>query len=78
MIVNMHEAKTNLSKLITLLEEGQEIIIAKAGNPVAKLVSYTKKPKRVPNILKDKIIIKDDFEASNKEIERLFEDSINE
>ena len=78
MIVNMHEAKTNLSKLIALLEEGQEIIIAKAGNPIAKLVSYTKKPKRVPNRLKDKIIIKDDFEASNQEIEKLFEDSVNE
>ena len=36
----MHEAKTNLSKLIMLLEKGEDIIIAKAGNPVAKLVSY--------------------------------------
>ena len=36
MTVNMHEAKTNLSKLIAFLEKGEEIIIAKAGNPVAK------------------------------------------
>ena len=37
----MHEAKTNLSKLIILLDKGEEIVIAKAGNPVAKLVSYS-------------------------------------
>ena len=40
MTVNMHEAKTNLSKLIMLLEKGEDIVIAKAGNPVAKLVAY--------------------------------------
>ena len=40
MTVNMHEAKTNLSKLIMLLEKGEDIVIAKAGNPVARLVAY--------------------------------------
>jgi len=40
MTVNMHEAKTNLSKLIMLLEKGEDIVIAKAGTPVAKLVAY--------------------------------------
>ncbi len=52
MTVNMHEAKTNLSKLIMLLEKGEDIIIAKAGNPIAKLVSYTKRPQRVPKSTK--------------------------
>ena len=45
MTVNMHEAKTNLSKLIMLLEKGEDIVIAKAGNPVAKLVAYVAEPK---------------------------------
>ena len=74
MTVNMHEAKTNLSKLIILLDKGEEIVIAKAGNPVAKLVSYTpEKKRRTPNLLKDKIIFYEDFDSSNDEITTLFE-----
>ncbi len=74
MTVNMHEAKTNLSKLITLLDKGEEIVIAKAGNPVAKLVSYIpEKKKRTPNLLKDKILFYEDFDSSNDEITTLFE-----
>jgi len=77
MTVNMHEAKTNLSKLITLLDKGEEIVIAKAGNPVAKLVSYTPdKKKRSPNLLKDKIVFYEDFDSSNDEITTLFEDGL--
>lgn len=37
MTVNMHEAKTNLSKLIRLVEEGDEVVIARDGKPVARL-----------------------------------------
>jgi prevent-host-death family protein len=36
MIVNIHEAKTNLSKLIARFQEGEEIIVAKSGKPVLK------------------------------------------
>jgi len=50
MTVTIHEAKTNLSKLIAFLEKGEEVIIAKAGNPVAKLVSYIPSKKREPQI----------------------------
>ena len=74
MTVNMHEAKTNLSRLIALLDKGEEIVIAKAGNPVAKLVSYTpEKKKRTPNLLKDKILFYEDFDSSNDKITTLFE-----
>jgi len=74
MTVNIHEAKTNLSKLIAYLEKGEEVIIAKAGNPVAKLVSYTpKKKKRTPNLLKGKIEFLDDFDSADDEIISLFE-----
>ncbi len=76
MIVNMHEAKTNLSKLITFLEKGEDIIIAKAGNPIAKLIAYEQKPQRVPNRLKGKVTFKENFDSSNDEIKALFEGEI--
>ena len=78
MTVNIHEAKTNLSKLIAFLEkEEEEIIIAKAGSPVAKLVSYIpSKKKRIPNLLKGQVIFYEDFNSSNDEITMLFESGL--
>ncbi len=73
MVVNIHHAKTNLSKLIALLEKGEEVIIARAGTPVAKLVSYVPKSSRTPNTLKGKIVFRDDFDSADEEIEALFE-----
>ena len=74
MTVNMHEAKTNLSKLIAFLDKGEEIIIAKAGNPVAKLVSYVpSKKRRIPNLLKGQVVFYEDFSGSDDEITMLFE-----
>ena len=46
MIVNVHEAKTALSKLLARAEAGEEVIIARAGKPVARLVPVTPAPKR--------------------------------
>jgi prevent-host-death family protein len=62
--VNIHQAKTNLSRLIEEVSNGAEIVIAKAGKPVAKLVPLTA-PKRVRKLgtLKGKIKIPDDFDA---------------
>ena len=62
--VNIFEAKTNLSKLIELVEQGQEIVIARAGKPVARLTQLepTKRPIRYGG-LKGKIWIADDFDA---------------
>ena len=51
--VNVHEAKTHLSKLLENVEQGEEIVIARAGKPVAKLVSY-KPQQRKPGALKGK------------------------
>ncbi len=73
MTVNIHEAKTNLSKLLTFLEKGEEVIIARAGNPIAKLISYVPTKKRVPNMFKGKIKFYEDFNNSNDEVRRLFE-----
>jgi prevent-host-death family protein len=62
--VNIFEAKTNLSKLIELVEQGQEIVIARAGKPVARLTQLepAKRPIRYGG-LKGKIWIADDFDA---------------
>jgi len=62
--VNMHEAKSNLSRLVDRVADGAEIVIAKAGKPVAKLVPIAP-PKRVrkPGFLKGKVKIAADFDA---------------
>lgn len=63
-IVNIHEAKTQFSKLVESAMNGEETIIAKARKPVAKLVPISlKKPKRRLGVLKGKIKIADDFDA---------------
>jgi len=45
--VNIHEAKTHLSRLLERVQQGEEVIIAKAGKPIAKLVKIEPKSKRV-------------------------------
>lgn len=60
--VTIHKAKTNLSQLIARAEAGEEIVIARAGTPVAKLVPIAPvKPKRVFGSLKGKIALDESF-----------------
>jgi len=59
---NVHEAKTHLSRLLDRVESGEEVVIAKNGRPVARLVPM-QAPRRVPGRLKGKIWIGDDFDA---------------
>ena len=62
--INIHEAKTNLSRLVEEVARGGEIIIAKAGKPIARLVPIKQaKPIRKPGFLKGRIKIADDFDA---------------
>lgn len=61
-IVNIHEAKTHLSKLVDAVIHGNEILIAMAGKPVAKLGPISKKPKRF-GVLKGKVKISKDFDS---------------
>lgn len=73
MQVNMHEAKSQLSRLGELACQGERIIIAKAGKPYLELLPY--KEKREPRQLggyEDKIWIGPDFEWTDEEIEELF------
>ena len=62
--VNIHEAKTNLSRLVDEVTAGAEIVIAKAGKPVAKLVPIGRSRVRKPGFLKGRIRIAADFDAS--------------
>lgn len=62
--VNIHEAKTHLSKLLERVMLGEEIIIAKSGNPIARLTAYEKSLKtRVPGTAQGFITIAPDFDA---------------
>lgn len=62
-IVNIHEAKTHFSKLVDSVLHGNEILIAMAGKPVAKLGPIGKKTQRKFGVLKGKIKIAKDFDA---------------
>ena len=76
-IVNMHEAKSTLSKLVEKVNKGEEVVIAKAGKPVAKLVKYERPPRRL-GLLEGKIWIADDFDEPEEELIALFEGSEDE
>jgi len=61
--VNIFEAKTQLSKLVTTVEGGEDVIIARAGKPVARLTQL--KPEKKPiiyGLMKGKIWVADDFD----------------
>ena len=61
--MNIHEAKTHLSRLLKRVEDGEEITIARAGKPVAKLSAFRERPlQRVPGMDKGKVIIHTDFD----------------
>jgi prevent-host-death family protein len=63
--VNIHRAKTELSKLIERAESGEEIVIARAGKPAAKLVPFTRaRGRRKLGLLDGKFQIPDDFNAT--------------
>lgn len=69
-VVNMHEAKTNLSKLVQRAAAGEEIIVAKAGEPVAKIVAYAvPREPRKPGALKGQIKILPGFDEIPEEFE---------
>ncbi len=62
-IVNMHAAKTNFSKLVSQAEAGEEIIIARAGKPVARLAPLGAVPKKIRlGMLKGKMRMPDNFD----------------
>ncbi len=75
MLVNMHEAKTHLSRLVERAAAGEEIVIARAGKPVAKLIRYSEShgPRR-PGLWRGQVTIHPGFDEVDEEIAALFED----
>lgn len=62
--VNVHQAKTHFSKLLERVRQGEEIVIAKAGVPVARLVPFAAPvARRAPGSARGKVAIADDFDA---------------
>lgn len=73
--VNIHAAKTHLSKLLARVQRGEEIVLAKAGKPVAKLVPIVQpRPDRKPGSARGKFTIHDSFDDPLPEdIQKYFE-----
>lgn len=69
-MVNVHEAKTHLSRLLERVEGGERIVIARAGTPIAVLQPIGERPPdRTPGYDKGKVVIHDDFDDPLPEFE---------
>ena len=72
--VNIHEAKTHLSRLVEQVEAGEEVVIARAGRPVARLVALHARTKpRVPGLWKGKVHMAPDFDTPDDDLTAAFE-----
>ncbi|MCK5798392.1 MAG: type II toxin-antitoxin system prevent-host-death family antitoxin [Deltaproteobacteria bacterium] len=74
MVVNIHEAKTHLSKILEAVQRGEEVIIAKANTPIAEIIPFDRPALQLGGF-EATIDIRDDFdsEAVNDEVARIFE-----
>lgn len=63
--VNIHQAKTQLSQLLHGVEQGEEVVIARAGVPIARLVAWKTpaQPVAEPGAMRGRIQLRDDFDA---------------
>ena len=60
-VVNVHQAKTELSRLLARVEAGEDVVIARRGEPIARLLPCKVRARRRPDILKGKIQVPDSF-----------------
>jgi prevent-host-death family protein len=73
MTVNIHDAKTHLSRLIARVQKGEEIVLGKAGKPVAKLVPYSESEgPRTPGAWRGRVRIAKDFDELPPEVASAF------
>lgn len=72
--VNVHHAKTHFSRILAAIEDGseKEIVIARYGKPVARLVPMAKRRPIIFGIAKGEFRVPDDIDEDNEEIARLF------
>ena len=74
MTSNIYEAKTHLSRLIQKALQGEEVIIAKAGKPLVKLIPADSTKRKVKfGLLKGQIQIAEDFDEFGAELQELFQ-----
>lgn len=69
MQANMHEAKSKLSQLVETALSGEEVVIAKSGKPVVKLVPYKPTTKRVFGMFKGQVTISEEFDSQDTQNE---------
>jgi prevent-host-death family protein len=64
-MVNVHQAKTHLSQLLQEVEQGQEVVIARSGVPIARLVAWRAPVQAIaaPGAMRGQIQLSDDFDA---------------
>jgi prevent-host-death family protein len=73
-MVNLHFAKTHLSRLVDLTTAGEEIVIARAGTPVARLIPFEARPtRRLLGLDAGRVAIAADFDAPVPELEAAFD-----
>jgi prevent-host-death family protein len=73
-LVNMHEAKTHLSRLVERVERGEEILIARGGRPVARLVPLaTRTSHREPGLWRGRVRLAPDFDETPADLLDAFE-----
>lgn len=73
-VVNIHEAKTHLSRLVERVEAGEEVVIARAGRPVARLVPFkTRTKSRIPGLWRGRVHLSPDFDRTDEELLDVFE-----
>ncbi len=73
MLVNMLEAKSRLSSLVAAAEQGEDVVLARNGVPVAKIVKYVAPKVRSPGAWRDQVAYADDWDspATNAEVAHL-------
>ena len=78
-VLNIYEAKTHFSELIRKVLKGDEVIIAKAGKPLVRIIPYQGKKNTIKfGLLKGKIHMTDDFDEFNSDLEDMFKNYLPE
>jgi prevent-host-death family protein len=73
-LVNIHEAKTRLSELLREVEQGGDVIVARNGRPVAKIIPWPPaRPRRTPGVWSGRVTYHDDIVAPDDEVADLFD-----
>lgn len=73
-VVNIHAAKTHLSRLVERVEAGEEVVIARAGRPVARLVPFRERTQaRTPGLWRGRVRVSPDFDQTDESLLDEFE-----